>query len=109
MRTKREMGGKCLVNWKAVCAPKQNGGLGIMDIGSFGRSLRLRWLWNQWQEEDKTWKGTAVPFDKIDRQLFAACTTITLGDSSIARFLNEKWLLGQARKDIAPNMFRLAR
>lgn len=102
-------GGKCLVNWKAICAPKHYGGLDIKDIGSFGRSLRLRWLWYEWQVEDKPWKGTAVPCDTIDRQLFAACTTITIGDGSIARFWNEKWLMGQAPKDIAPKMFCLAR
>ena len=41
-------GGKCKVAWPRVCMPQPNGGLGIKDLECFSRSLRLRWLWFQW-------------------------------------------------------------
>ena len=37
-------GASCKVNWPAVCAPTEQGGLGIPDLQRFGRALRLRWL-----------------------------------------------------------------
>jgi hypothetical protein len=37
-------GGHCLVAWKAVCMPHENGGLGIKNINYFGKALRLKWL-----------------------------------------------------------------
>jgi hypothetical protein len=70
---------------KRVCS-KKNDGLGIKEITAFSRSLRLRWLWFQWDDSDRPWKGMDVPCDAIDIELFAACTEITIGNGSIVRF-----------------------
>jgi hypothetical protein len=35
-------GGHCLVNWPTTCAPRNFGGLGILDLERFVRALRLR-------------------------------------------------------------------
>jgi hypothetical protein len=35
-------GAKCKVAWPRVCMPQPNGGLGIKDLESFSRALRLR-------------------------------------------------------------------
>uniref|UniRef100_A0A453DE27 Uncharacterized protein n=1 Tax=Aegilops tauschii subsp. strangulata TaxID=200361 RepID=A0A453DE27_AEGTS len=37
-------GASCKVNWPTVCAPTEQGGLGILDLQRFGRALHLRWL-----------------------------------------------------------------
>jgi mannosylglycoprotein endo-beta-mannosidase len=44
-------GGKCKVNWDLVCKPKENGGLGILNLKKFASALRLRWLWQEWKDE----------------------------------------------------------
>ncbi|CAM0947514.1 unnamed protein product [Alopecurus aequalis] len=79
-------GSKCLVNWRQVCAPTDVGGLGIKDMTAYSRALRLRWLWYEWDEHPRPWMGTAVPCDTVDRQLFAACTAVTLGNGQQASF-----------------------
>ena len=101
-------GGRCLVNWQRVCSPKRLGGLGIKDIAAYGRALRLRWLWYEWDETARPWKGTKVPCDEADRHLFASCTTITLGDGQMAGFWESRWLNGESPKEIAPDVHPLA-
>lgn len=51
-------GGHCLVNWQICLRPKKWGGLGIEDLEKFNRTLRLRWLWHNWDLQDKPWKKT---------------------------------------------------
>lgn len=101
-------GGQCLVNWKAVCAPKKYGGLGIKDISAFSRSLRLRWLWLQWDASDRPWKGMDLPCDAADKALFYACSKISIGNGELASFWNDSWLAGCSPAAIAPSLFKLA-
>ena len=102
-------GGHCLVNWKAVCTPKKYGGLGVKNLCMYGRALRLRWPWYAWDDNERPWKGMALPCDGKDMQLFAACTNITIGDGKKARFWQDKWLNGNAPAAVAPLLFRLTR
>jgi hypothetical protein len=44
-------GGHCLINWLTSLRPRKWGGLSFKDIENFGRALRLRWLWNSWDEK----------------------------------------------------------
>ena len=67
-------GGKCKINWTKTTLLKECGGLGILDLERFARALCLQWLWHEWVSLDKSWIGTEVPCDEIDRLLFAACT-----------------------------------
>jgi hypothetical protein len=46
-----------------------------------------------------------VPCTEHDKLLFAACTTITLGDEHKASFWSLGWLQGRRPKDIAPLLF----
>jgi len=102
-------GGKCKVNWTRSCLPKEFGGLGILNLDNFSRALRLRWLWHDWVSPEKAWVGSDLPCDSSDRLLFAACTTITLGDGKKTKFWLSAWLHGRRPKDIAPNLYNLSR
>jgi hypothetical protein len=102
-------GGHCLFNWKTCCAPKELGGLGIMDLSSFGRALRLRWPWLAWDEADRPWKGMQVPCDSSDLSFFKACTKITIGNGRTAKFWTDRGLHDSAPSEVAPLVFALAR
>mgnify|MGYP005829042211 CR=1 FL=1 len=86
MAEEQASGGKCTVNWKKTCSPKEYGGIGIKNLEFFGRALRLRWLWLRWDDLDRPWKGSPIPCDDTDLALFKACTHITLGDGGKTQF-----------------------
>lgn len=79
-------GGHCLVRWKKAVLPKSKGGLGILNLDTFSRALRLWWLWYEWNEPDRPWVGSTTPCSNIDRQLFRASTVVTVGDGTHANF-----------------------
>jgi hypothetical protein len=47
--------------------------------------------------------------DPIDRQLLFSSTWIQVGNGEATPFLEAKWLLGAAPKELAPNLFAVAR
>jgi len=49
-----------------------------------------------------------LPCNDVDRMLFNASTTVTIGDGAKARFWHNNWLEGEAPKYLAPNLFQLA-
>lgn len=102
-------GGKCKVIWEMVCRPTRLGGLGVVNLLKFASTLRLRWLWQEWKALQKPWVGMELPCDDADRRLFAAATTITLGDGNKAKFWSSVWLDGAAPKDLAPHIFQVSR
>jgi hypothetical protein len=53
--------------------------------------------------------GSEVPCTEKDKLLFAACTTITVGDGQKIAFWNSAWLIGQRPKDLAPLLFMKTR
>jgi hypothetical protein len=57
----------CLVKWKLCTRPRKwgGGGLGIKDLGRYGRALHLRWLWKNWDESDQLWKLLSRCCDKL--------------------------------------------
>jgi mannosylglycoprotein endo-beta-mannosidase len=100
--------GKCLVSWQKICASTIYGGLGIKDMQAFSRALRLRWEWFRWNDRDQPWVGTETPCDQSDKDLFTACTSISIGNGEIVTFWHDRWLDGQAPKQLAPLCFNLA-
>ena len=102
-------GGKCMVNWRRICSPKEFGGLGIKNLECFGRALRLRWLWFKWDDNDRPWKGSATPCAGPDFALFEACTKISVGDGAKTLFWKDNWLNGSAPAKMAPAIFKRSR
>ena len=98
-------GGKCKVNWEAVCRPTNLGGLGILHLEKYARALRLRWPWYEWTAPQKLWVGMGTPCDSVDMDLFYASTTITIGNGCIAPFWDSPWLNGRRPRDISPLIF----
>jgi hypothetical protein len=76
-------------------APTIYGGLGIKDMQAFSHALRLRWEWFRWNDRDRPWVGTETPCDQSDKDLFASCTSISIGNGEIASF----WHRSQADKE----------
>jgi hypothetical protein len=102
-------GGKCKVNWDLVCKPKIKGGLGILNIHKFASALRLRWLWLEWTDNSKPWRGLGNPCNASDRELFAAATKVTIGNGDKALFWDSSWLDGRRPKDIAPLIYNISK
>jgi hypothetical protein len=50
-----------------------------------------------------------LPCDSRDRELFAASTTVTIGNGETALFWTSSWANGQAPKIFAPTLFRKAK
>jgi hypothetical protein len=88
---------------------KTAGGLGIKDLENFNRALRLRWLWLNWDHVQRPWKKLMKVTDETDRHLFFSSTIISVGNGDDTPFWEAKWLNGTSPRDLAPNMFRMAR
>jgi hypothetical protein len=102
-------GGHCLVNWKTCLRSKMWEGLGIKDLDNFSRALRLHWLWHNWDIHDKPWKHLLRITYPTNRKLFFSSTVVQIGDNRNTPFSEARWLQGAAPKDLAPNLYRLAR
>jgi hypothetical protein len=50
-----------------------------------------------------------LPCDSRDKDLFAASTTVTIGDGKTANFWTSSWAHGQTLKNIAPTLFKKAK
>jgi hypothetical protein len=87
----------------------KKGGLGIKDLDKFGRTLRLRWLWFHWDLKERPWKNMIKVTYPTDRQLFFASTVIQVRNGKSTPFWEARWLQGAAPKDLAPNLYKIAK
>lgn len=102
-------GGKCKINWTRTCLPTGFGGLGILNLEKFARALRLRWLWQEWKSPEKAWVGSGTPCDDTDKLLFAAATSITIGNGATVSFWESAWWQGRRMKDVAPLVYAVSK
>jgi hypothetical protein len=64
----------------------QYGDLGIPNLQLMGFVLRLRWLWLDRVDSDKTWSGYFFRADMSAQAFFDASVTVQVGDGSRALF-----------------------
>lgn len=63
-----------LVNWQAVCTPKELGGLGVLDLDMMNVSLLCKWLWKL-ENTDGAWQ-------RILRKKYLQKQTLSQAESS---------------------------
>jgi hypothetical protein len=85
-----------------VCRPLSYGGLGVQDLERAGIALRLRWMWLSITNPTKPWTGLDMQFTAKEQAMFFASTRMSVGDGNTARFWTDRWIDGQAIKEIAP-------
>jgi hypothetical protein len=102
-------GGHCLVNWQKCSRPRWLGGLGIKELNKFSRSLRLKWLWYNWDHQQKPWKHLLKITDQTDRSLFFTSTVMIVGDGKNTPFWESRRLNGASPKELAPNLYQVTR
>jgi hypothetical protein len=44
-----------MINWPAVCLPREVGGLGILNTKKMNIALMLKWVWKLHQDDDSIW------------------------------------------------------
>ncbi|WVZ76863.1 hypothetical protein U9M48_024789 [Paspalum notatum var. saurae] len=108
-RSERLIGEKCKVSWTRAARPKIHSGLGILHLGKFSHALRLRWLWQEFKEPARNWMMGDLPCTAVDKLLFAAATSITVGDGKSTLFWESTWLRGLRPRDIYPKIFSISR
>jgi hypothetical protein len=47
--------GKCLANWEMICRPKDQGGLGVLDLRLQNKSLLIKNLYKFYNQHDIPW------------------------------------------------------
>ena len=106
--SERLTGGKCKVNWVCAARPKQYGGLGILHLGFFSRALRLRWLWQEAKPLNTQRMAKDIPCNMLDRRLFAAATSVRVGDGKSSLFWESAWLRGMTPRDTFPLTYSIS-
>jgi hypothetical protein len=97
--------GRCMVAWETACRPKELGGLGIVDLKLAGYALQARWLWLQKTDSQRAWSQLPIKVDPHVYAFFRASTFTIVGDGRKALFWEDRWIDGEAPRDIVPNLF----
>jgi len=53
--------------------------------------------------------GEDLPCNATDHQLFAASTTLTIGNGENIAFWSSAWLQGMSQKDVAPSIYKISK
>jgi hypothetical protein len=121
-----------LVNWRKVCSPIREGGLGIHNLRSFNRALLGKWLWRYANEPEAWWRkvveakygserggwrskvGTGShgrglwKYISKEWRHFSYHTRLTPGDGSRISFWGEAWCDNVPLLEVYPGLYSLA-
>ena len=97
-------GGHCLTAWPKVTRPWYLGGPGISQFQFLGWSLRLRWLWLQKTEPDKT-AFLPVKAQHQVQVFFNAVVVTAIGNGKNTLFWKDRWLADQSLEILFPRLF----
>jgi hypothetical protein len=116
--------------WEVVCTPKDQGGLGVLNLEVHNKCLLSKWLFKLingdevWQQilrnkylRDKTL--TQVQYMPGDYQFWAGLMKVKgeflslgkfdLGDGSQMRFWEDSWITSRPLKSIFPALYNIVR
>ena len=118
-----------LVKWETVCMPKEQGGLGILDLELMNISLISKWLWKLFNE-DGLWQQiltskylrkitlcqvSARPGDSHFWQglmevkpLFWPCCTVMVGNGEKTSFWEDHWVGDMPLAKQFPRLFSIS-
>jgi hypothetical protein len=124
---------KChLVEWDKVCAPIDEGGLGIRNMRRFNQALLGKWLWRFAHEEGAWWRSVLVAkygsvwggwrsgaissshgvglwkFICMGWQNFRRFIKFDPGEGSKIRFWDDVWCGDRALKEAFPGLYSIA-
>lgn len=118
-----------MVQWPIICLPKEQGGLGVLDLDIMNKALLDKWLWNLensdglWQEvlrnkylknrtlrqvthkngESQFWLGVA---DIKDSSLNCCCGKVENGENTL--FWEDCWWgRGKTTTEFAPYLYNI--
>jgi hypothetical protein len=95
-----------LVAWEKVQRPLQYGGLGIHNLELLGWALRIRWLWAQKTDVERSWAGLSISIPYEARALFNMAVNAVVGNGEKILFWSDHWMDGLTMAEMAPNLFR---
>ena len=119
-----------LAKWSAVCSPKDQGGLGVLNLDVYKKYLLSKWLFKL-INEDGLWQKllrrkylrnrTITQVDSMpgDSQFwqdlikaeskFLRLGRFNLGDRSQVRFWEDVWIGSRTLKNIFPSIYNIVR
>uniref|UniRef100_A0A2N9H476 Reverse transcriptase domain-containing protein n=1 Tax=Fagus sylvatica TaxID=28930 RepID=A0A2N9H476_FAGSY len=121
-----------LVNWRTICSPIQQGGLGLRRIISFNQALLGKWLWRFANERNAYWRQVIGCKYGCDRDgwhskegrgghgvglwkhiqsgwsRFSQYVHYTVGSGESVRFWADRWSEEGLLQDVFPAIYQIA-
>ncbi|RVW24487.1 putative ribonuclease H protein [Vitis vinifera] len=96
-----------LVSWKAICATKKEGGLGIRSLSTFNKALLGKWLW-RFANENESFGSKLSLAIRNGWENFRSHSRFIIGDGTRVKFWKDLWCGNQALEEAFPILFNLS-
>ncbi|GJN24422.1 hypothetical protein PR202_gb12160 [Eleusine coracana subsp. coracana] len=101
---KEARGGHCPIAWERATRPLKFGELGILNLETLGWALQIRLLWLHKTDPNQQWRSFNIQVPCEAQAMFALSVTTEVGDGANTLFWSDRWILGQAVRDLAPTL-----